>query len=347
MGSTQLAIHGDDFWISGQPTYPGRYWKGHRVEGLLFNSRMVQATFDDLNEDTRQRWSYPDSGTWDADRNTREFLEILPEYRSHGLLAVTLNLQGGSPESYSRVQPWINTAFTAYGELRPSYMARLKTILDRLDELGMVAIVGLFYFGQDERLYDEASIKRGVENTVAWLLENDVTNAMIEIANECDLPLYEHPILRSVRIHELIELAGGITRDERRLYVGTSFRGRSIPSLNVLDVSDVVLLHGNGVSDPELIGGMVTRTRALPGYRGQPVVFNEDDHYAFDQPRNNLTVATAYHASWGFFDAGPGAGGTTARSDYVAGFQNGPVNWSINTDRKRAFFDTLRGITGA
>lgn len=346
MGSTLLEIRGEDFWINGQPTYPGRYWNDARIEGLLFNSRMVQATFDDLNEDTRQRWAYPDSETWDAERNTRELVEMLPEYRRHGLLAVTLNLQGGSPESYSRLQPWINTAFTAYGELRPAYMARLKLILDRLDELGMAAIVGLFYFGQDERLYDEASVKRGLANAVTWLLENGFTNVIVEIANECDIPYYEHSILHSVRIHELIELASGITRDGHRLSVGTSFRGRSIPSVNVLRVSEVVLLHGNGVSDPEFIAQMVTRTRALPGYRGQPIVFNEDDHYAFDQPRNNLSVATAYHASWGYFDAGPGAGGSSASSDYVAGFQNVPVNWSINTERKRAFFGMVREITG-
>ena len=342
----KLEIHGEDFWINGQPTYAGRHWNDYRIEGLLFNSRMVQATFDDLNEDTRQRWAYPDTGAWDAERNTREFVEMLPEYRRHGLLAVSLNLQGGSPESYSRMQPWINTAFTAYGELRPAYMARLKLILDRLDELGMVAIVGLFYFGQDERLYDEASVKRGVENAVTWLLEHNVTNVMVEVANECDIPRYEHPILHSVRIHELIELAARITRDGRRLYVGTSFRGRAIPGVNVVEVSDVLFLHGNGVSNPDFIAEMVTHTRALPGYRGQPIVFNEDDHYAFDKPGNNLTVATAYHASWGYFDAGPGAGGSSAHSDYVAGFQNVPVNWAINTERKRGFFDIVRTITG-
>jgi hypothetical protein len=76
-------------------------------------------------------------------------------------------------------------------------------------------------------------------------------------------------------------------------------------------------------------------------------VFNEDDHYDFDRPVNNMAVATAYHASWGYFDAGPGAGGRSARSDYVEGYQNVPVNWTINTERKRAFFDKVREITGA
>ncbi len=336
---TRVEIRGEDFWIDGRPTYQGRVWRGHRVEGLLFNARMVQATFDDLNPDTRDRWAYPDTGRWDPDRNVDELLAVVPEYRRHGLLAVTLNLQGGSPESYSRVQPWINTAFTAYGELRPAYVARLERVLDALDAAGMVAIVGLFYFGQDERLYDEAAVKRAVENAIGLLGRR--RNVIVEINNEVNVPRYEHPILQPDRVHELIELVRG------RLPVGTSYTRRSMPSEAVLAVSDVVLLHGNGVAEPPVIGEMVERARALPGYRGQPIVFNEDDHYDFDKPVNNMVVATQHHASWGYFDAGPGAGGSSARSDYVEGYQNVPVNWTINTERKRAFFGLVKEITGS
>src|SRR5579883_449573 len=162
-GHTAVEIDGEDFVINGARTYPGREWRGQRIEGLLFNARMVQAIFDDLNPDTRQRWAYPDTGVWDPDRNTSEFVEMLPEYRRHGLLAVTICLQGGCPEGYCKNQPWINSAFTAYGELRPDYLGRLERILTRLDELGMVAIVGLFYFGQDERLFDETAVRAGVD----------------------------------------------------------------------------------------------------------------------------------------------------------------------------------------
>ena len=31
------------YYINGTPTYAGRVWRGHRIEGLLLNSRMVQA----------------------------------------------------------------------------------------------------------------------------------------------------------------------------------------------------------------------------------------------------------------------------------------------------------------
>src|SRR3954469_3496883 len=139
---TEGAIRGDGFLINGQPTYAGRSWHGRSVEGLLLNSRMVQGIFDDLNPETRATWAYPDTGRWDPERNTREFLAAMPEWRRHGLLAFTINLQGGSPQGYSKGrQPWHNPAITPDGDPRPESMDRLGRILDRADELGMVAIL--------------------------------------------------------------------------------------------------------------------------------------------------------------------------------------------------------------
>src|SRR6202140_5523870 len=92
---TPLGMDGEKFTINGRPTYGGRTWNGKTIEGLLLNSRMVQAIFDDRNPQTLSRWVYPDTKTWDPDRNTREFVAAMPEWRSRGLLAVTVNLQGG------------------------------------------------------------------------------------------------------------------------------------------------------------------------------------------------------------------------------------------------------------
>jgi hypothetical protein len=97
---TTVAIVGDAFHINGKPTYQGRAWNGKKIEGLLLNSRMVQGIFDDLNDETRSRWNYPDTSKWDPDRNTREFVAAMPEWRKHGLLAFTISLQGGSPQGY-------------------------------------------------------------------------------------------------------------------------------------------------------------------------------------------------------------------------------------------------------
>ena len=82
---TVVTIRGDQFYINGQPTYKGRMWNGHKIEGLLLNSRMVQGIFDDANPETVTRWAYKDTGKWDPERNTREFLAAMPEWRKHGL----------------------------------------------------------------------------------------------------------------------------------------------------------------------------------------------------------------------------------------------------------------------
>src|SRR4051794_35069667 len=103
---TTVSIAGEDFHMNGKPTYAGRVWKGHRIEGLLLNSRMVQGIFDDLNPETVGKWAYADTGKWDAERNTREFIAAMPEWRRNGLIAFTINLQGGSPQGYSAEQPW-------------------------------------------------------------------------------------------------------------------------------------------------------------------------------------------------------------------------------------------------
>lgn len=343
--ATRVEIRGEDFWIDGKPTYQGRSWNGHRIEGLLLNSRMVQATFDDLNPETRGRWAYPDTGQWDPERNVSELLAMLPEYRRHGLLAVTVNFQGGSPEGYSKEQPWENSAFAPDGALRADFADRMRRVIDGLDAQGMVAIVGLFYQGQDERLRDEAAVLRAVDEATDFLVGGGWTNVLVEINNECDTR-YEHPVLQPARVHEPIarvkERSGG------KLMAGTSYRGRgAIPGPDVVRESDFLLIHGNGTTDPNLIADQVDRTRAVETFRGQPVLFNEDDHFDFDQPTNNFVAAISRHASWGYFDPGSGAGGAGARGDYVNGYQLVPVNWKLNTERKRAFFSLVKEITGS
>ena len=52
----------------------------------LLNSRMVQGIFDDRNPETVKNWAYPDTGKWDPERNTREFIAAMPDWRRHGLL---------------------------------------------------------------------------------------------------------------------------------------------------------------------------------------------------------------------------------------------------------------------
>jgi hypothetical protein len=343
MGRTVVDIHGEDFAINGKLTYEGRQYRGMRIEGLLMNARLVQGIFDDLNPNTRDAWRYPD-GPWDADRNTREFIQAMSTWRAHGLLGFTINLQGGNPRGYGRDQPWHNSAFTAKGELRPAYMYRLEHILDRADELGMVPIVGFFYFGQDERLEDEAAVIRATDSATDWLLEHEYQNVLVEIANEVDVPRYEHSILCADRCHELVERVQARSRSRvsnraRRLLVSASARGGALPPANLASIADFVLLHGNGVEESERIRRMVQACRQMPEYRGQPILFNEDDHFGFDESENNMLAAVGEHAGWGYFDYRMDGEG------YRQGFQSVPVDWRIGSSRKEGFFALLSEMT--
>ncbi len=336
---TVVSIQGEDFYINGTPTYKGVVWNGARIEGLLLNSRMVQGIFDDSNHGTRDLFKYPDTKQWDADRNTREFVEAMQEWHNHGLLAFTLNLQGGSPVGYGN-SDWKNSAFDASGNLRKDYMIRLDEILKRADALGMVVILGYFYFGQDQYLTDEKAVVNAVHKATDWLLDKGYRNVLVEVNNECNVR-YDHAILQPERVHELIDLVKSKKKKGYRLLVSTSYGGGVIPLPNVVGSSDFLLLHGNGVKDPDRITQMIRQTREVRGYQPMPILFNEDDHYDFDKPENNFVSAVKAHASWGYFDY---------RKDgeaYEEGYQSVPVDWGINSTRKKDFFKLVKEITSA
>jgi hypothetical protein len=320
---TVVSIEGASFLINGQATYKGRVFHGVKVEGLLLNARLVQGIFDDLNPETRKLWAYPDGAEFDAERNTREFVGAMAEWRKRGLISFTINLEGGSPQGYSKEQPWHNSAFTEAGELRPAYLARLEKILDRADELGMAPIVGFFYFGQASRMKGEGAIVKASENATDWLLAKGYTNVLVEIANECNQASYAE-IIKPKRAAELIELVR--KRSRGKFCVSTSLTGGQIPNEVIARSADFLLLHGNG-QPVERIAEMVKKTRAVAGYRGQPILFNEDDHFDFDKPENNFLAAIGAGAGWGYFNYRMKGEG------FVEGYQSVPVDWGIGSAR--------------
>jgi len=345
--STNVTIEDGAFRINGTPTYPGRSWNGHRIEGRLFNSRMANAVADDENPATRGAWAYAD-GDWDAERSTREFIAALPAYRAHGLLAVCINLSGGSPQGYSWHQPWRICGFRPDGAIKPDWAGRLDGVIKACNRLGMVVILGLFYGKQSGTLTDEAAVKAAVTNTVDWLLAQNATNVLVEIGNEVDLEnVWAHPIIAAPRCHELIELAQ--KRSSGKLLVSTSLIGIDAPPAETVAAADFLLPHGNRVHGPDShfqpsphgIRLQLARWRASPAYRGQPIVYNEDDHFEFDKPDNHFVAAVEEGASWGFFDY------RMSREHFEDGFQSLPVDWIISSTRKRAFFGLLKEITGS
>jgi hypothetical protein len=123
--------------------------------------------------------------------------------------------------------------------------------------------------------------------------------------------------------------------------VSTSYGGGTVPRENVVRSADFLLLHGNGVGQPDRIRKLVDDCRAMPAYRGQPILFNEDDHFEFEQPDNNMLAAISRYAGWGYFDFRMKGEG------FADGYQSVPVDWGIRSPRKRGFFALLGQVTGA
>ena len=85
---------------------------------------------------------------------------------------------------------------------------------------------------------------------------------------------------------------------------------------------------------------MVNKTRKVDGYTLKPVLFNEDDHFNFEMENNNFVSAIKSYASWGFFDF------RMKGESFENGYQSVPVDWGINSDRKKGFFKLMKEITG-
>src|SRR5205814_5083451 len=128
--------------------------------------------------------------------------------------------------------------------------------------------------GQDERLTNETAVKNATANATKWILDQGYKNVVIEIDNECDSPDYFHAILTSSRVSELITAVQSQSINYgRRLYVSVSFTGGNIPPLNIAQMEDFILLHGNKQTS-STITSMVNSARSYG--LNKPIVFNDD-----------------------------------------------------------------------
>ncbi len=355
---TVVGIKGPHFIVNGNPTYTaasGFAAADPNLEGTLLNVRTVQAIFDDENYPnggSRSHpylsntlgnifWDYPD-GAWDPERNVREFLAALPDWRRCGLLAFTVNLQGGGPPdgNYGEkitLQPQNNSGFDVHGNLKPAYAARLRRVIAEADRLGMVVIVGFFYFGSNERIEitpDDRYVKEAIRQGCRFLRDLPHRNVLIEINNETNQRSYKHRILQPEGALDAVLLAQETV--ERRIPVSMSWSGGIMPRGSRGDAAlravDYIMFHTNGQT-PEEVHQSIQAMRRWVGY-DRPLIINEDGVSTF-----NLLAAVQEHVGWGFYDNGLG--------NYRDGFQNPPVNWKISSPVKWMFFEQVARLTGS
>ena len=216
----------------------------------------------------------------------------------------------------------------------------------------MVVIVNYFYWKQIEKFPDDAVLYDVTERVTEWLLRTGHRNILVDVANESE-PFWGRPVMEPANIHTFIEAAKSVTVDGRRLLISSSTGGGdSIPRGKWLDAEDFSMPHGN-LCKVDQLKAKLRVLREQDGYvrRPRPILINEDSIFV-----ENLDASVEEYVSWGFYCQGYGSE-NVLRTDWrgvpredtyeaLSGYQTAPVNWGINTEFKRAFFDRVREITG-
>jgi len=267
---------------------------------------------------------------WNATRNTLEFVSNVSAYGNKGLNAVTVGMQGSNPDSTgNNNQACITTGFTSTGALKSDWVNRLMEVITATDQQQIVLILNLFDLAQEGRLDpDDGNIVSAVQAIVQFLVQQGATNVILDLASACS-NAYSHQVLTPSSINTLIKLVQAVSN----IPVSTSFPPGVIPPDSIIETADFLLLHATGLNGTGLTE-LIQKVHNTPSYKRNPlpIVINQDSANV-----GNLAQSVYAGVSWGYFSQG--------QNNYKDGFCSPPVDWSIDTVDKRAFFTEVNLLT--
>ena len=259
-------------------TYSGRAYRS-QARGKLMALGLTQALFDDdLSSEEH----------FDPDRNTAEVIKALDLYREHGVLAISVSLQGDNPLHGSDINNTLRrhrqagsqgplvSAFRSDGSLKQGWLRRLRRLVEEADRRGMFVCLIYFQPGQDDIFDSPNAIVAATRNITDWLIGSDFRNVIIDIANEWDVEesSWDHGRFIPENINRLIE----VVRDrfntaDYTLPIGASGSSRMSYPDSLAQACDLVLIHGNGMTP----GEKIRRLREFQG-TSRAVWMTEDDN---------------------------------------------------------------------
>ncbi len=289
MGKTNLSIKGRDFYINDKPVYDEI--NGHlSSKGLLMNARFIQGIFDDQTD--RKRYNRFNK-IFDVDKNTDDLIKALPMWYQYGLRAITVGIQGGMPVFTIDIKIIDNNPFGPDGmSFDEAYAKRLDKLIKAADEIGMVVIVNILYWAQALSFKNDEAIISALKIASSFLKKGNYTNVIIDIANEYNIDMWNSlKIIKDPKsMKKLIEL---VKKESGGMLVGCSGGGGLIDQ-EVIDASDVVLIHGNGLTRGEYYDFVLKVQKIAPD---KPILCNEDSPCI-----SRLDIAQLTHTSWGHYD---------------------------------------------
>jgi hypothetical protein len=338
---------------------------GTDVQGQFLGIRAALGIMDDLTTDNDERWAYPDTGTWDPQRNVEEFIARFDDYKAKGLDGFTLGLQGGHPrfnaDDANDIGDRDFSTFDAKGNIRDAFRDRLERVLQAAAANDLIVIVQLFY--QNATPFGDADAsprapETAIDAIVPWLRDHHPNNVMIEVANEVSDSNYlkqGETQLRPDNIAARVEQIRSLW-PQALITVNCQFGADICGTDDSLQRQiDFVSIHGNSMTASETVQ-RIRAARDDSDLDGAPVIVTEDSWYETQSDSGKsgggASFAAVIHegAGWFLYDQEEyvhyDCGLACAANRYRLGFQSPPVNWSPGSSpTKISFFDAVRAVT--
>lgn len=130
-----------------------------------------------------------------SDTVTERHINNFDNMVAHGINFLGLYIQG-SNGGWPDLDAGLN-GYRRDGRLKPEVARRLEWLVREADRRGMVVMVGLFSPRKDQDFYDEAAIKRAVQETGRFLERRKLRNVFIDVMHEYDhAERIDHEIFR-------------------------------------------------------------------------------------------------------------------------------------------------------
>lgn len=150
----EFEIKGDRAWLGGEPV---ELW-GLRCGNALFSEAV-----------------------------TERHVTNLDNMAAHGINLIGFYIQGANA-GWPDPEAGLN-GYTRDGRIKPEVARRLERLVRELNRRGMVAMVGLLSPRKDQDFYDDAAIRRAIEETGKFLMARNLKNVFVDLCHEFDNPV--------------------------------------------------------------------------------------------------------------------------------------------------------------
>jgi len=121
-----------------------------------------------------------------SEATTERHIRNLDNMAAHGINTIGFYIQG-SNAGWPNAEAGLN-GFTRDGRLKPEVGARVERMVREADRRGMVVLVGLISPRKDQDYYDDAAIRRSIEETGKFLVEKKLKNVFVDLVHEFGNP---------------------------------------------------------------------------------------------------------------------------------------------------------------